>query len=175
MPVDEPVAGGQALDLVPGETHDDLTDPVAANRSQRLFLSWITAILLNVVVLGLFVEYSNSIIIDSFTIVILTAFVLKALLKITLALEHRVRNFFWKRDGVAYRAAGLLAAWAILFGSKFAILEVINFIFRDHVEIDGFIPLIVLIVTMIAVESSAETIYKRLALIRFGDSERYLP
>ncbi len=170
MPVDLPMTGGQALDLVPGETHDDLTDPVAANRSQRLFLSWITAILLNIVVLGLFVEYSNSIITDSFTIVILTAFVLKALLSITLAVEHRVRNFFWKRDGLAFRVAGFLAAWAILFSSKFAILEVMNFIFRDHVEIAGFIPLIVLIVTMIAVEWTAEAIYNRLAYVRIGSS-----
>ena len=146
------------------------SSPRGASRLQRLFLSWVTAILLNIVVLGLFVEYADSIIIDSFTIVILTAFVLKALLSITLALEHRVRNFFWKRDGVAYRAAGLLAAWAILFGSKFVILEAMNFIFRDHVEIDGFIPLIVLIVTMIAVEFAAETIYKRLAVIQIGDS-----
>ena len=129
-----------------------------------------TSILLNIVVLGLFVEYFESFIIDSFTIVILTAFVLKALLSITLALEHRVRNFFWQRDGLAYRAAGLLAAWAILFSSKFVILEAVNFIFRDHVEIEGFIALIVLIITMIAVEWTAESIYKRLGSVRLGNS-----
>ncbi len=170
MPVDSPMVGDQPLDLVPGETHDDLAEPVAASRSQRLFLSWMTSILLNIVILGLFVEYSDSFIIDSFTIVIFTAFVLKALLSITLAVEHQVRNFFWRREGLAFRAAGILAAWAILFGSKFVILEAVNFIFREHVEIEGFIALIVLVITMIVVEWTAEAIYKRLAAIRLGNS-----
>lgn len=152
------------------EAQDDPVGSAAASRLQRLFLSWTTLILLNIVVLGLFVEYSDSIIIDSFTIVIFTAVVLKALLSITLAVEHRVRNFFWKREGLAYRVAGFLAAWAILFSSKFAILEVMNFIFRDHVEIDGFIPLILLITTIIVVEQAVQAIYNRLAHIQIGVS-----
>jgi hypothetical protein len=160
-----------ALSLGSGKTQDDVTEATDASRLQRLFLSWMTDILLNIVVLGLFVEYFDSFTIDSFTIVIFTAFVLKALLSITLAIEHRVRNFFWQRDGLAYRAAGFLAAWVILFGSKFAILEVINFIFRDHVEIDGFVSLILLVITMILAEWTVEAIYKRLALIQTGDSE----
>ena len=43
-----------------------------------------------------------------------------------------------------------------------------NLIFRDHVEIDGFIPLILLVITMILVEWSAEAIYRRLANVRIG-------
>ena len=148
------------------EAQDEPAASIAAGRLQRLFLSWTTAILLNIVVLGLFVEYSDSIVIDSFTIVISTAIVLRALLGVTLNLEHRVRNFFWRRDGLAYRTVGLVTGWAILFGSKFVILEVMNFIFRNHVEIAGFIPLILLIITMIVVEQAAQAIYERLAHVK---------
>lgn len=146
----------------------DQSAPVATSRAQQVFLSWTTAILLNIVVLGLFVEYSDSIVIDSFTIVISTAIVLRALLGVTLNLEHRVRNIFWRRDGLAYRTAGLVTAWAILFGSKFVILEVMNFIFRDHVQIAGFIPLILVIITMIVVERTVQAIYDRLSTQEIG-------
>ena len=135
---------------------------VAVSRQQSLFISWATAVLLNIVVLGLFVEYSDSIVIDSFTIVILAAVVLKALVTVTLRLEHRSRNFFWQRGGTVNRVLGIVTAWGILFSSKFVILEAIDIIFRDDVEIDGFISLVLLLITMIAAEQIVSFIYERL-------------
>ena len=142
---------------------DDTSGLITISRRQDLFMSWATAVLLNVVVLGLFVEYSDRIVIDSFTIVILAAVVLKALVAVTLRLEHRVRSFFWQRGGTVNRVLGFVTAWAILFSSKFVILEVIDIIFRDDVEIDGFIPLVLLIITMIAAEKIVSFIYQRLS------------
>lgn len=136
---------------------------VATSPAQRAFTSWTTAILLNIVVLGLFAEYADGIVIDSFTIVIFAAIVLRALLAVTLVLEHRVRNFFAGRGGTAYRVLGILIAIGILFSSKFVILEVIDIIFRDHVEIRGFVPLVPLIITMIVTERIVQAIYDRLA------------
>jgi len=152
------------------ETRDDPSGLTGTGRLQRLFTSWTTVILLDVVVLGLFVEYSESITIDSFTIVIFTCLVVRALVEVTLVVEHRVRSSFWGCDRLAYRAVGLVAIWAILFGSKFVILEVIDLIFRDHVEFDGFIPLVLLIITMILVERAAQAIYDRPAYVQTGDS-----
>ena len=145
-------------------TPGDTSGLITITRQQSLFMSWATAVLLNVVVLGLFVEYSDSIVIDSFTIVILAAVVLKALVAVTLRLEHRVRNFFLQRGGTVNRVLGIVTALAILFSSKFVILEVIDIIFRDHVEIDGFIPLVLLIITMIAAEQAVSFIYERLSV-----------
>ena len=137
--------------------------PVATSPAQQVFISWTTAILLNIVVLGLFTEYADSIVIDSFTIVIFAAIVLRALLAVTLSLEHRVRNSLAGRGGAVNRVIGVVAALAILFSSKFVILEVIDIIFRDHVDIHGFIPLVLLIITMIVTERSVQAIYDRLA------------
>ncbi len=141
---------------------------VATSPAQSAFTSWTTAILLNIVVLALFAEYADGIIIDSFTIVIFAAIVLRALLAVTLGLEHRVRNFFAGRGGAISRVLGILIAVGILFSSKFIILEVIDIIFRDHVEIHGFLPLVLLIITMIVTERIVQAIYDRLATQETG-------
>ncbi len=150
---------------MPGDTSGVIT----ISRQQSLFISWTTAALLNIVVLGLFVEYSDRIVIDSFTIVIFTAVVLGALVAATLSLEHRARNFITRRGGTVNRVLGIVTAMAILFSSKFVILEVIDIIFRDDVEIDGFIPLVLLIITMIVAERTVQAIYNRLGYIRIDE------
>jgi len=136
---------------------------VTMNHRQKVFISWTLAVLLNIVVLGLFEEHFDGIVIDSFTILIFTALVLKALLEVTLAIEHHVHDFFAGRAGRFSRALGYATMFAILFSSKFAILEIINLIFRDHVELHGFIPLVSLIITMILAERAVTWIYARLA------------
>ena len=148
------------------ETPGGTSGLITISGQQWLFISWSTAILLNIVVLGLFVEHSDRIVIDSFTIVIFTAVVLGALVAATLSLEHRARNFITRRGGTVNRVLGIVTAMAILFSSKFVILEVIDIIFRDDVEIDGFIPLVLLIITMIVAERVFQFIYQRLSVGR---------
>ena len=69
----------------------------APTRRQMIFFSWTKDVLIYVVVLNLFVEYVEAVVIDSFTISILTAILLKALLDLILGLEHRVDHFFEAR------------------------------------------------------------------------------
>ena len=61
---------------------------------QELFASWSMYLLIDIVVLNLFVEFSDRVVIDSFVISILTAALLRLLLGATLRLEHRVSGFF---------------------------------------------------------------------------------
>ena len=70
--------------------------PVAAipTRRQMIFASWTKDVLIYIIVLNLFVEFNSKIIIDSFTILIFTAVVLKILLEVILKLEHKVSNVF---------------------------------------------------------------------------------
>ena len=63
-----------------------------------------------------------------------------------------VRNFFWQRDGLAFRAAGFVAAWVVLISSKFVILEVVDILFGEHVNLGGFLPFILLSVSLLAAE-----------------------
>ena len=56
-----------------------------------------------------------------------------------------------------------MESYAILFSSKFVIIELIDLIFRSRVEIDGFVLLMLLIITMIVTEQAIFFINDRLA------------
>lgn len=126
---------------------------------QRRFGSLMADVLIYVAVLNLFVEYSDVIVIDSFTISILTAIVLKLLLDVIVASEHRVSEFFKRRQRPLSNVLRVLSVWLILFFSKFLILETVDFVFGDHVELGGFLLVAGLVVVMMVVRQMFERIY----------------
>ncbi len=128
---------------------------------QTQFLTWMTDVLIYVVVINLFVEYAPNVIIESFTISILTAVLLKLLLDAMMGLEHRVNAWFAAREGTAWRVAGVLTFLLILFGSKFVILWITDVVFRGQVELGGFVEIIVLVVSMIAARAVVTLVYFR--------------
>ncbi len=140
----------------------DYTGALTVTRAQQRFASWMADVLVYVVVLNLFVEFVHTIVIDSFWISILTALLLKLMLDVVVGLEHRVAAFFKARAGVAGRVAGLVSQFAILFLSKFVILEAVNFVFGDHVELGHFIEIAALIVAMIVARRLLQAVYDRL-------------
>lgn len=134
---------------------------------QRAFLRYFTAVLVDLAVLGLFVEYSEHVTADSFTIMLLAAVLLQVLLKLTIVLEHRVAAFFNARQGGFARFMRFFAAWLVLFGSKFVILEALALAFGDRLSFggrfNGIVTLIVVVVTMLVVEAALVKLYRRLA------------
>ena len=137
-------------------------DLIQITPAQARFADWMADVLVYTVVLNLFVEYVDTIVIDSFTISIFTAVVLKALLDGLGRIEHGVMHYFKSREGTAFKVLGFLSVWGILFLSKFVILEVIDIIFRDHVELHGFIEIVSLIVAMILAREVINRLYRRL-------------
>lgn len=138
------------------------TPPYAINGRQLIFLGLLSNVLVNVIVLNLFVEYSDNVIIDSFTISILTAVLLSAMLYVIVRFEHRVRGFFWGHDGRAWRIAGILAVWGILFGSKFVILEVVDIVFGEHVELGKLLEVILIVVVMLVAKELVQRAFDAL-------------
>ncbi len=98
-----------------------------------------TDVLAYIVVLNLFVEHASAVVIDSFSISILTAILLKLMLDALLGVEHRVSTYFAAKPGRGFRILGPLSVFSILFFSKFLILEVVNFVFGDHVALGHFV------------------------------------
>ena len=131
-------------------------------RAQYTYVSWYVDILIYTVVLNLFVEYVEAIQIDSFTISLLTAILLKALLALIGGFEHRVHHYFEQKEGTFWKILGLVAIFSILFLSKFLILEIVDLVFGDRVELGHFIEVVVLIISMIVARALADWIYKRL-------------
>lgn len=134
---------------------------------QRWFLRYFTAVLIDLVVLNLFVEYSQHVEIDSFTISVFAAILLQVLLKLTLAVEHRAAEYFKSKPGKAAKIMRWFVAWLILFGSKFVILEAVNFAFGDLVYFGGWlhgvVVIIALLVVMLVVEEAIVRFYRKLA------------
>ncbi len=133
---------------------------------QKVFVRYLTAILIDLTVLNLFDEYWQLVTVESFTISALVAVLLQALLRATLALEHRVGLYFNSRSGGVARFLRFFCAWLILFVSKFVILGAIDFAFGDEVRFDGpahgVVAFIAVVTAMLAAEELAVRIYRRL-------------
>jgi membrane protease YdiL (CAAX protease family) len=134
---------------------------------QRLFVLFFTGTLIDLVVLGLFAEYSDKVYVDSFTTTLLAAIVLQILLKVTIAAEHRVLAQFKGKTGAAWTVGKFFVAWVILFGSKFVILEALSFVFERDVHFEGILHgivwLIIVVVTMVIIEELVVRFYRKIA------------
>ena len=135
--------------------------------AQTLFARYLLAVLIDLVVLNLFDEYSEKVEIDTFTTSLWAAILLQLLLKLTLVLEHRVAAWFKTRPGTAWTVARFLSAWLILFGSKFVILEALNIALGDSLQffgiLHGVVTLIVVLIVMILAEEVVARTYRKLA------------
>ena len=148
---------------------DDLM-PIAAkiySDRQRLFLLYFVGALIDLVVLGLFDEYSDKVYVDDFTTMLLASIVLQFLLKGTIKVEHWVASHFKGKAGGWWKALRFFCAWLVLFGSKFVILEALDFAFGDSVSFEGvfhgIVWLIIVVVTMVIVEELVVRFYRKLA------------
>jgi hypothetical protein len=134
---------------------------------QRAFSRYLTATLVDLVVLNLFIEYCPQYVsADAFTTTLLAAVVLQVLLKLTIVLEHRVAAFFNARQGGFAKFMRYFTAWLILFGSKFVILEALAFAFSDGLRFggpfNGIVALIGVVVAMLVAEAVLVMLYRRL-------------
>jgi hypothetical protein len=140
---------------------DEFVGPTLT-KAQRRFASWMTDVLIYIVVLNLYVEYFEAKVIDSFTISILTAILLKGLLDLITAGKKRVLAWSRQREGVKYMLMGLFGVWLILFFSKFLILESVNFVFRESVELGNFINVMLLVAGMMVAREIVYRIFRSL-------------
>ena len=140
------------------------TRTVTITRSQERFASWMTDVLVYIIVLNLFVEFVDEIVIDSFVISILTAILLKALLDPVIAVEHRLKTWRLAQTSQVLRALGLVGTFLILFCSKLLILEVVNIVFGDHVSLGHFVEILALIISMMAARALVGRTYHRLGV-----------
>ena len=157
----EMAAGATASSASVWDTFEHTPSP-----RQLVFSRYLTATLVDLVVLLLFAEYWEHVTVASFTVALLAAVVLQLLLKLTIVCEHRVAAFFKARPGGWAKFMRYFTAWLILFGSKFVILEALSFAFGDGLRFGGpfhgIVALIVVVVAMLAAEAILVKLYRRL-------------
>ena len=133
------------------------------NNRQTLFIGYMLCVLVDLVVLNLYVEFWDKVVIDSFLLSLLTAGVLQLLLKIVMKIEHRIATYFNAKEGTGAKVMRWLSAWAVVFGSKFVMLWIVDIVFGEHVELGGIISFYAVIFSIIFAELAITRIYYALA------------
>jgi hypothetical protein len=150
-----------------GNDVEGIVSAAQISSRQQFFLRYFTAVLVDLVVLNLFVEFWDRVHVDAFSISLLVAVLLQLLLQLTLRLERQVAAYFNARTGAVARFLRYFSAWLILFLSKFVILYALTLVFGDAVRFSGaahgVVAFIVVIVAMLATEEVILRVYRRLA------------
>jgi len=135
-------------------------DLVTVTRRQQVFAGATLNILVNVVVLNLFVEFADAVVIDSFWISVLTAVLLTLMIGVLSRFERRIHNFFFERH--SWKVSGVIMIWIVLFGGKLVMLEVVDIVFGDHVSLGHLLEVILIVVAMMVAGQLMQAIYDRL-------------
>lgn len=137
---------------------------------QQFFIRFTLAVLIDLTVLNLFNEYWIYVSIDSFSISLLAAILLQVLLRVTIAIEHRIALYFKPKDGLHPKILRILSSWFVLFSSKIIILEAINIAFGEDVlftgPVHGLVAFIIVVITILITEQFFIWINKSLAIER---------
>ena len=112
-----------------------------------------------VVVLNLAVEYVPSVISESFTMSLVTALLLKAVLEVVVALKNRAKSRFKGAESPVGKAGALVLLWLLLVGSKFVVLELTDLI--PGVSLGGFWAVTGLILVLMATRAAARRVLAR--------------
>jgi hypothetical protein len=101
-----------------------------------------------VVVLNLFIEYLPMIVSETFTLSLLTAVLLKGVLEVVVLAKKRVVTKFRHASTRIGKVVAAVLVWAVLFGSKFLVLESVALVFGPRVSLGGFFSVTALIVVL---------------------------
>jgi hypothetical protein len=102
-----------------------------------------------VVVLNLFIEYLPVVISETFTLSLLTAVLLKSVLEVVVLAKKRVVTRFRQADTPTGKVVAAVLVWAVVFGSKFLVLETVALVFGPRVSLGGFFSVTALILTLL--------------------------
>jgi hypothetical protein len=102
-----------------------------------------------VVVLNLAIEYTPSVISESFTLSLLTAALLKITLEVVILLKSQILTRLRAADTRRAKLAAAVSLWVVAAGSKLVVLELVDLVFGDAVSLGGFIPVTLLVVALL--------------------------
>jgi hypothetical protein len=130
--------------------------------AQRYYADFMMDVLVYTVVLNLFVEFVDTIVIDSFLVSLLTANVMKLMIDLIGYLIALVKGYFGDKEGMEAKVLFGLTAWAIMFFSKIVILEVVQIIFEEDVDLGGFRNVLILVMAMMVARRLSNAVFVHL-------------
>ena len=114
-----------------------------------------------VVVLNLFVEYLPQVLSETFTLSLLTAVLLKGVLEVVVAAKNRVKARFRQASTPIGKVVAAVMLWAVLFGSKFLVLEAVGLVFGSRVSLGGFFSVTLLILVLLLSRAAVRRLLQR--------------
>lgn len=142
-------------DQVPDQDED------AADRLEPHAAAAVVDVFVYVVVLNLFVEYLPQVLSETFTLSLLTAVLLKGVLEVVVAAKNRVKARFRQASTPIGKVLAAVLLWAVLFGSKFLVLEAVNLVFGDRVSLGGFFSVTLLILVLLLSRAAVRRLLQR--------------
>ena len=136
-------------------------DGDTADRLEPHVTAAVVDVFVYVVVLNLFVEYLPRVISETFTLSLLTAVLLKGVLEIVVAAKNWVKARFRAASTPIGKVVAAVMLWAVLFGSKFLVLEVVALVFGDRVSLGGFFSVTALILALLLSRAAVRRLLRK--------------
>lgn len=130
------------------------------NSKQLLFQEIFIGTLIYAVVLGLFNDYTSIVYAKSFSTILFASFVLEILTHLAFRLKGQIIVWLKHRRGSMYRLLTFFCVWLILFLSKFLFIWVLDLLFGNYINIQGFFGILVVVLSVTIIHKLA---YKTLS------------
>lgn len=137
------------------------------NSKQLLFKELFVGTLIYAVVLGFGNDYTSIISAKSFSTIFLAAIVLESLTYFAFFIKGKIINWLKNRQGLMYKMLMFFFVWLVMFTSKFVFIWVIDFIFGNNININGFFGILILVLIVTVIHKLADKVFTEL-----GDSKK---
>jgi hypothetical protein len=153
------VADQDEADQDEADQHEADQDEAAKPIDPRVATA-VVDVLVYVVVLNLFVEYVPQVISETFTLSLLTAFLLKGILEVVVAAKNWAKGRFKAASTPRGRVVAAVLLWLVLFGSKFLVLEAVDLVFGARVSLGGFFSVTALILVLLVSRAAVQRLLR---------------
>ncbi len=134
------------------------------NSRQIIFKEMVLGTLIYAVVLGFFNDYTEIVNAKSFSTIFFASIVLQILTILAFDLKKQILKFLKNKQGTIYKALRVFSVWLVMFLSKFVFVWVIDQLFGDNININGFFGILAVVVCVTLVHKLADYIF-----IKLGD------
>lgn len=134
--------------------HTNSFDP-----KQILFKEVFVGTLIYSVALGFFNDYTSIVIAKSFSTIFLASIVLELLTIAAFWVKKKIVSTFKNKPGAASKFLLIFGVWLVMFSSKFVFVAVVDFIFGENININGFFGILLVVVTVTVVHKFADKIF----------------
>jgi len=126
---------------------------------QLLFQELFIGTLIYVTVLGLFQDYTSIVYAKSFSTILFAAVVLELFTYLAFQLKNKIINLLKNREGKIYLVLMFFCVWLVMFLSKFVFIWVLDLIFGEYININGFFGILFVVLSVTVIHRLAYLIF----------------